>query len=457
MLRVSRLAVLASTVLLLLLIPLVLASSARAGVKLYQGSWVAESFGNDRTMGTGGQPESDLFSVFGMPQGLQCHPGQPRCPFSQTPVSVSGTMGLTPAQFDPLGAYCAPNSAFGLAPTRPAKGGTAATTGGARVPPFYRNPGFFTAGGAPNATSCSATSTVGGGSATMPLTTNDPLRGIVMKGKPLTGSGSAYTVTGPDPRAFSFPAAPATPTMTPGPTQQGFRRTTLGEFNNLPPYLYSYTYATLRNSAGYFYQGGGFFSTGAAASTASFPYIKGGKAVARAVAKKGPDSFGGVMRLLGKLTTKVCYFRNGGCSLGGNNWRYEAVGTSGIKAGGVLTDPYTVMYEAIYYHTALMQQSTVMVIGSRFPWTTGSVTVTATGRGPHNTIERRKGADNRVDGVGTVQLVTPIITRWLQPAANFETGGIGILRLSFAPEPGRWVAMVAGLSLVGVLFGFRRR
>ena len=107
--------------------------------------------------------------------------------------------------------------------------------------------------------------------------------------------------------------------------------------------------------------------------------------------------------------------------------------------------------------TALMQASTVMVIGERFPWTTGSVTVTATGRGPHNTIERRKGADNRVDGVGTVQLVTPIITRWLQPAANFETGGIGILRLSFAPEPEAWAGMVAALSVVGVLFGLRRR
>jgi len=56
-----------------------------------------------------------------------------------------------------------------------------------------------------------------------------------------------------------------------------------------------------------------------------------------------------------------------------------------------------------------------------------------------------------------VQLVTPIITRWLQPAANFETGGIGILRLSFAPEPEAWAGMVAALSVVGVLFGLRRR
>jgi len=28
-------------------------------------------------------------------------------------------------------------------------------------------------------------------------------------------------------------------------------------------------------------------------------------------------------------------------------------------------------------------------------------------------------------------MVTPVLTRWLQPAANFETGGIGILRINF--------------------------
>ncbi len=119
---------------------------------------------------------------------------------------------------------------------------------------------------------------------------------------------------------------------------------------------------------------------------------------------------------------------------------------------GVLTDPYTVMYSAVYYHTLLMQQSTVRVISSRFPWTTGSVTVTATGRGPNNTIERRQGFDNRVAGVGTVQLVSPIITKWLQPSANFEKGGIAILRIAFVPEPAGTLMLVAGLSLLGMLY-----
>jgi len=134
------------------------------------------------------------------------------------------------------------------------------------------------------------------------------------------------------------------------------------------------------------------------------------------------------------------------------------VGTIGIRSpGGVLTAPATVMYTLFYYHTLLMQQSTIMMIGSRFPWTTGSVTVTATGRGPNNTIERRHGSDNRVAGVGTVQLVTPIITKWLQPSINFETGGIGVLRIKFVPEPASVLMLVAGLSLLGVLHRARGR
>ena len=83
----------------------------------------------------------------------------------------------------------------------------------------------------------------------------------------------------------------------------------------------------------------------------------------------------------------------------------------------------------------------------------GSVSVTAVGRGPHRTIELRKGFDNRDSkGVGTIQLVTPLITKWLQPGSNFETGGVAILRL---PEPQKWLALIAGLSLLGVLYRVR--
>ena len=175
--------------------------------------------------------------------------------------------------------------------------------------------------------------------------------------------------------------------------------------------------------------------------------------------------------MLGALTTKVCYFRVGGCSLGENNWRYDAVGASVSKTfvNGryVVTKGYQALYTEIYYNTALMQQTTINVIGSRFPWTTGSVTVKATGRRPRKTVHYAHGYDNRTTTMqgtvtnvkGTIQLVSPIITRWLVSAAgfDFETGGIGILRIKFVPEPQTWALLIAGASLLGVACRMRAR
>jgi hypothetical protein len=168
------------------------------------------------------------------------------------------------------------------------------------------------------------------------------------------------------------------------------------------------------------------------------------------------------MRMLGALTTKVCYFRDGGCSRGENNWRYESIGASanltststGTGSSTMLLSGIEVTYKGYYYHTALMKRSTVQVEGERFPWTTGSVTVKATGRGPHKTVHYAQGFDNRNTTTslrkGTIQLVTPVLTRWMQPAANYETGGIGILRIKFIPEPQMWMMLVAGASLLAV-------
>jgi hypothetical protein len=285
--------------------------------------------------------------------------------------------------------------------------------------------------------------------ATMFLTTNSTKRGPVMKGAPLTGE-QIVTLTGSGPAGFKMKAAPATPVKVPGPTGFGIRRTTFGEFNNIYPYVYSYTYATLRNNAGTFFSMGG-------PGAFNIKYYAGMAIDAQAVVKAGANQFGGVMRLLGQLTTKVCYYRNGGCSLGGNNWRYDAVGTSAYTSMGVVTMGYSAMYTAMYYHTNLMQQSTVNVHGYRFPWTTGSVTI-AGNDPPHMTIEARQGYDNRTSlGKGTIQLVTPVLTRWQQPAFDQFTGGIGLLRLQFVPEPGKWMMLVAGLSLLGILYRARGR
>jgi hypothetical protein len=429
--------------LLVVVVALLFASSAGAGTLMYQGKWVSDSFGNDVV---GGPTESQYFSILANPLGVNCNANAPVCKFASTPVDNKGV-------FRALGPYCTPYSNFG--PTRPAKGQTATTMGGVvstvskglryRTPPLYRNKAFFTAGGGPDVNNpCNATTTIGGAGATAYLSPFDAQRGPAQRGAPVSGSGSASVNTAVSPPAFTFAAAPATGTG-------GMRRTTLGSFSLTPPYLYSYTYRTLRNDAGNFFAGGG-------PGSLSFKYYQGANTVAKAVVKAGKNQFGGTMRLLGTEEGKVCFFLGQGCSLGGADWKYRYVGDAPTTTtyGSVRQ---IVSFTEMYYNTAGMGSSTVMVIGSRFPWTTGTVTVTAAGRGPHRTIEQRKGMDNRDSkGVGTIQLVTPIITKWLQPAANFETGGIGALRLEFTvPEPQKWMMLVAGLSLVGVLYRARPR
>jgi hypothetical protein len=100
-----------------------------------------------------------MYSAVGLPQGIQCNPNQPRCPFESTPTDGQGN-------FAPLGGsfgHCAPWYNWGGNGTaeRPAKGMTlmAGGPGKTPIPPLYRNPVFFTAGGAPGTTFCTATST----------------------------------------------------------------------------------------------------------------------------------------------------------------------------------------------------------------------------------------------------------------------------------------------------------
>jgi hypothetical protein len=367
--------------------------------------------------------------------GFQCNQYQPRCPFASTPSNGKG-------KFEPLGGsvtrglFCAPYNSItgiGVANTRPAKGGTA-TDMGNPVPPLYRNPAFFTPlFDKPDHFGCTGRSKNGVGGP-----------GIVQAGQPVTGVWTANT-TGTQLGGFNFFSAPAT-------GSDGIRVTgVVGEVQATYPYAYSYTYATFRNDVGSFGIGQGpgnfnlTFQVGASINV-----------------KQGPAKFGGTMRMLGALTTKVCFYREKGCSLGGADWRYDAVGASAsTSTGGAITAGYQATYQAYYYHTALMKQSTINVEGSRFPWTTGTVTVTATGRGPHKTIHYTHGYDNRntgtPSGIGTIQLVTPVLTRWLQPAFNFETGGVGILRIKFLPEPQAWVTLVAGISLLAVAKRMRGR
>jgi hypothetical protein len=433
MLGITRMLVLG-----LLSVGIAVATTAQAGNQLFEGSWTVKAFGNecsnavDPTPGPhcpGGATESEIYGAFGIPQQIQCNADQPRCAASETPTDGAGV-------FAPLGGkqtyalFCAPwaNWAGNGTSVRPAKGETAISTGmdGIKIPPLYRNPVFFTSGGEPGITLCSSNtrSTLGG-------------KGLAQAGVPITGTWGATTSTG---GAFNFAAAPA---------NGGVRVTgAVGEFAAIYPYVYSYTYANLKNKTGFFGPGSG---------PGDFNLLKKqGNTVASITVKEGAAKFGGTMTMLGAYTTKVCYYRNGGCSLGENDWRYDAIGTSAPTVNGVVTNGLSVTFKAYYYHTALHVWSTIDVEGSRFPWTTGSVTLTATGRGPHKTVHYTQGFDNRTaSGKGTIQMVTPVLTRWLQPAANFETGGVGILRINFVPEPQTWMMLFAGVSLLGV--GYRMR
>jgi len=431
----------AATIAILLLC----ASEAFAGTQLFEGSWHVKAFGNERAGGTGA---SSVYSAVALPLGQQCNPLQPRCPFQSTPTDGKGN-------FSPVGGsvlqalYCTPYTQLRSkrftryeSPShcplwRPSA--LRQRTHGKWyicVPP-YRNPAFFTPGGNPNKASCNKRSTTLGSDGQL-----GGAPGLVQVGDPLAGTFSA-TTSGTGQRAFAFPAAP--------PTGGGIRGKRTGQlsFYYTTPYLY--TYADLRNDSGMFgpSQGPGSFN---------LPYKVNALTVAKVAVKQGAARFGGTMRMLGGLTSKACVFRAGGCSLGAANWHYDPIGASAGTSGGVVTQGYQALGSAGYFNSALGQWSTVMIAGSRFPWTTGSATVTAVGRGPHKTVHYAKGYDNRTptSGRGTIQLVSPTLTHWLQPSAKYETGGIAILRLKFAPEPRAGLMLVAGIGVLAAGYRLRR-
>jgi hypothetical protein len=139
-------------------------SAAQAANQMFTAKWYTHSFGNECWEGdpspgpncaghvTG---EWESYSAWGMPQGIQCNPAQPRCPSVSTPTNgIGGWVPLGGSQTMAL--YCAPwnDSKWGSKTMRPAKGATARDTNGQPIPPLYRNPAFFTPGGEPNRYSC---------------------------------------------------------------------------------------------------------------------------------------------------------------------------------------------------------------------------------------------------------------------------------------------------------------
>jgi hypothetical protein len=474
---------------LITLMLVVFASTELSAQTLYKGRWIAESFGND-LLTPGGVESSEFFSLYAVPHGFICNGLQPLCDFDETPVIHTGPAGNPGPlwEFNPVGEDCQPITIFGTS-VRPGPGGTAHGIDGTPIAPLYRNPAHFSTAGKRLSTQCNGfdnaiidSTTVSGSvvyeGATKYVPPFDPLRGKLQRGAPVSGGGSLVQTASGD---FNFPAASATPPGNQGGWGPGMFRTTRGSWPNVPPYLYSYTYATLRNDAGDFGRGKGFFATVATKTKLTFTNTGAGNQVVATVnVTKGSNSFGGVMELLGSFTNKVCYFNNarGGCGLGSNDFHYESIGRSGFKnpgstttSNGIVLGPYSPQSSVVtrertftetfkYFQTALNQFSTYYIVAQRFPWTTGTVTVNATGRGPHDTYHRREGFDNRIAGIGTVQLVSPILTQWLgpTPATELETGGVAILQLEFlaVPEPSVLLGMLSGLSLLAVLYRRKR-
>ena len=442
------------------------ATTAQAAVQLFTAEWYTNSFGNFcRGNGTTGPHCTkttgffEEYSNWNLPQNQNCNPNQPRCPFQSTPVSKGG--GFAPLGGSQIvGQYCAPWSNWqgGSFSVRPAKGATITSgpppTGMRRpVPPLYRNPNNFTAAtpsASPRTTTCTEMST---GFTTQNKGFWGNNKGRVHIGDSIDGTWNAGTTGGGHLGGFTIPVAPPHNHKF-GLEQSGIQ----GSLTITYPYIYSYTYATLRNDKG-------VFGPGKGPGSFNFKWDVGvGSTVASITVKQGPAKFGGTMKMLGALTSKVCYYFQGGCLLYSPNRRYEAIGAAAYTSGGVVTRGYRVLgppsASHTCYHTSYATCPSTSVSGSRFPWTTGSVTVAATGRGPGDTVHYAHGYDNRntttSSGNGTIQLVSPILTRWFG-SKTFETGGIATLRIKFLPEPQAWMMLVAGASLLAVGYRLRGR
>jgi hypothetical protein len=267
-------------------------------------------------------------------------------------------------------------------------------------------------------------------------------------GLPLTGVGALSTTgststsrTPLNPRGFTFPMSGIS-RMTSGAS---FLETTWlplpianAQFN------FEIEHADLRNDSGGFSDGGG---------PGSFTVSHG----AQVHVKAGKNQFGGTMRLLGQ------YHTNRGIesvttSLGATPWNLQYIGAGAGTATGKVTGlKYTTMIDRAYHYSGKFDYSPRTATISVFPWTTGMVAVTASG-GPQATVLKRTGYDNRSPaGAGTIQLVSPALTRWQNLYSDYYTGSIATLKIRLVPEPDGLLMLVAGICTLALLYRVNRQ
>ncbi|MHC4178621.1 MAG: hypothetical protein ACYSWU_14010, partial [Planctomycetota bacterium] len=176
-------------------------------------------------------------------------------------------------------------------------------------------------------------------------------------GGPATGSGAI-----------------SVPTQGTGPFPIALPQSALGVANSYRFWTSTTVYATFVNEAG------SFFASGGPGSLTFHPKSpEGGTAYIRA----GENQFGGVVGLLGKMGERI----TGSLLDGTRSWRMVPVvgRTTGFRDTG--TD---------YFWTVEGKSfATFRLIGTGFPWTTGTVTVYGNWGLGFDTVARRSGYDNR--------------------------------------------------------------
>jgi hypothetical protein len=177
---------------------------------------------------------------------------------------------------------------------------------------------------------------------------------------------------------------------------------------------------------------------------------------------EGPNQFGGTMQLLGSFFSNEGFYYKAHLSVAKYSWlfQYNGAGQVTCPLGGTEFGsgpcPGTTVTPNPIVTTMNGSEIDSRVYGFMFSWTTGTVSVTAL-HGPFPTVLARHGFDNRdARGAGEIQMVTPMLTRWVWTFGNYDTASIGHVKLDFAPEPQEWLMLAAGVSMLGLLYRSNR-
>jgi hypothetical protein len=280
-------------------------------------------------------------------------------------------------------------------------------------------------------------------------------------GLPLTGGGTLATTgsastsrTASNPRGFTVPMSDLS-RVTSGASF--LTRSTWLPLGLYAPFLFEIENASLRNAAGGFSNG-----AGPGSFSVSHPGTN-----ARVQVKAGKNQFGGTMRLLGHYRTKrgLTSAIDGTNSAGATPWNLQYMGAGAATSNGVVTGglKYYTSTTRLYQvpgktpGAGLFGTTVRSATISVFPWTTGTVEVTATG-GIRTTMLKRAGYDNRTPaGAGTIQMVSPALARWKNTFGDYYTGKIATIKLVFIPEPKAWMMLTAGASALALLYRTNRQ